>query len=133
MHTKTKSKVLLGHTNDPREMLDSAVRLLKEAKLGPLRLIGVRMADFEKEREIESGQLRISDLLSSEQDKHLDDASGIVDERKRMEHEDWLLAQQIHQEEYAVLRLPEKKKLNSGKGNVRMNTIESLFNAARNN
>ena len=64
MHTKTKSKVLLGHTNDPREMLDSAVRLLKEAKLGPLRLIGVRMADFEKEREIESGQLRISDLLS---------------------------------------------------------------------
>lgn len=130
MHTKTKSKVLLGHTNDPREMLDSAVRLLKEAKLGPLRLIGVRMADFEKEREIESGQLRISDLLS----KHLDDASGIVDERKRMEHEDWLLAQQIHQEEYAVLRLPEKKKLNSGKGSVRrMNTIESLFNAARNN
>ena len=55
-----------------------------------------------------------------------------IDETRRVEHDDFHLAEQIHKSEFAVLKLPSNKKLNdsSGKGKVRMNTISSLFNAA---
>ncbi|QDZ23916.1 DNA polymerase kappa [Chloropicon primus] len=126
---KTKSRALPAHTCNADEMMEAAAKLVDFKE--PLRLIGVRMAEFEHEAHVERGQ-KVIDLPKAEKRKEgeeglqggqwfCDKCSRWVELEGRLEHEDFHLAQDLHREQ---LTLSSKPKGRGRKPATGMSTMD---------
>lgn len=139
---KTKSLALKHHTREEGEMVEAAMQLAAPFDK-PLRLIGVRMADFEQKPTNLPGQLRLSDLVdkpsaecgpgttaTSSCSFFCEKCNKIVVDESRGVHADWHLAREMQKEVLCVGNSgPSKPKTKMKPKAARkgMNTLDSLF------